>query len=345
MALWTDIIDPADLVGYVRADVTNYEANTNLLSQVLPNQEVADIVVRFTAGSLALSDAAQFRSYDAETPIGRLPSRTRNVLELPPLGDKVRVGEYDRLRGMGQDSNDNVLVSVQKVALAEGRKVADRIELARGQALVTGKLTINENGFNTVADFGRSGTHDVTASSYWSTSSVNVLNDLATWQQVYTDDTGVAPGVMLMSTQVMMAIQASDVIRAAAGYRTSDTSVIASRQMVADVMTAYGLPRPVIYDKTVRVAGVNTRVIASNRVVFAPPLTTAPEGTELGGTWWGRTLESMEPDYALAPQFQPGIVVGTYKEYDPLGVWVHSTAIGAPILANPDLTFVARVLA
>lgn len=344
MALWTDIIDPADLVGYVRADVADYEANQNLLARVLPNQFVDDIIVRYTTGSLGLADAAQFRSYDSETPIGRGPSRTRKTAELPPLGDKVRVGEYDRLRGMGQDTDEKVLVTVQKAAIAEGRKVADRMELARGQALLSAGMNINENNFVAANDYGRSGTHATTAPTLWSTSSANALNDLTVAQQVVVDDTGATPEYMLLSTQGMMALQQNDTIRAAVGYRTGDTSVIASRQQVRDAFTAYGLPTPVVYDKKVRVAGTTQRVIPSDRVVFVPTLTDAPEGTELGGTWWGRTLESMEAEYGLADGEQAGIVVGAFKEYDPIGVWVHSVAIGLPVLANPDLTYVLKVL-
>lgn len=58
---------------------------------------------------------------------------------------------------------------------------------------------------------------------------------------------------------------------------------------------------------------------------------------------WGRTLESQEPEYGIEAGDQPGIVAGSYKEHDPVSTWVKATAIGMPVLANPDLSFVADV--
>lgn len=346
MSLWTDVINPADLTGYVRADVADYEVNRNTLSLFLPNQTIADINVRFTTGSLTQQDAAMFQAYDTESRIGRAPTRKRQTIELPPLGDKVRVGEYDRLRGMGQDSNDNVLITVQKAAIREGRAVSDRIELARGGALTTGKVTINENGVIQEADFGRAAGHTVTASTLWSTTTAAASTMLATWQQTYTDATGMPPGAIVTSTRVLLAMQKNDEIRADAGIRTAEGggARLIGREGVNGVLTSWGLPPVYVYDRAVRVNGVTTKVIPDDRLLFLPAPTATPDGTDLGGTWWGRTLESMEPDYGLAPFDQPGIVVGTYKTHDPIGVWVHSKAIGLPVLANPDLSFVARVL-
>ena len=50
MPLWTDIIDPAELTGYARASLADYEATRGTLAQYLPNREVADVVVRFVQG-------------------------------------------------------------------------------------------------------------------------------------------------------------------------------------------------------------------------------------------------------------------------------------------------------
>ena len=62
MPLWTDIIDPAELTGYARASLADYEATRGTLAQYLPNREVADVVVRFVQGSTGLVEAAQFLS-------------------------------------------------------------------------------------------------------------------------------------------------------------------------------------------------------------------------------------------------------------------------------------------
>ena len=83
MTLWTDVIDPATLTGYARASLADYEANKGTLAQFLPNRDVADIVVRFVAGSTGLVNVADFRSFDAEPTIGKAPGGKRVTLELP----------------------------------------------------------------------------------------------------------------------------------------------------------------------------------------------------------------------------------------------------------------------
>src|SRR5213595_1144355 len=99
--LWTDIIDPATLSGYARASLADYEASRGTLARWLPNREVADIVVRFVAGSSGLIDVASFRAFYAEPEIGKGPGGKRVTIELPALGQDIPVSEYNQLRMRG----------------------------------------------------------------------------------------------------------------------------------------------------------------------------------------------------------------------------------------------------
>ena len=346
MALWIDIVDPATLTGFVRADLADYEANRASLAAFLPNETVPDIIVRLTGGGAGLVDVAMYRAYDAETRIQSGPVARRSTLELPPLGSKTRVSEYDRLRQIGADSPAAILTSIEKVAVQRARSVADRLELGRGQALVTGKVTINENEFIAEADFGRAAGHTVTAATLWSAGSPTPLADLTAWTQTYIDSNGEAPGAVLMSTAAITALQRSSDFRALTVVPGGTSAGLASLDSVQTVLSAFNLPPIVKYDRQVQVNGVKQRVIAQNKIVLvpAPVAIDDPEGTQLGRTTWGRTLESLETDYDIPAADQPGIVVGTYKDDDPLSVWVRSSAIGLPTLGNPNLSFCATVL-
>jgi len=66
--LWTDYITPAELTGYARESLADYEAAKGTLAHWLPNREVADIVARFVAGQTGLLDARR-------RPIRGLPNR------------------------------------------------------------------------------------------------------------------------------------------------------------------------------------------------------------------------------------------------------------------------------
>ncbi|QTF81710.1 major capsid protein [Gordonia phage BeeGee] len=346
MALWTDVIDPATLTGYVRQSMADYEASKGSLSVFLPNRTVPDIVARFTAGQSGLLDAAEYRSYDAEASIGGPPEAKRVTLELPPLGRKVRVSEYDQLRMRGTDQDELVLNSILNTAAIVGRAISDRAEVARGAVINSGKAAINENGFIAEADFGRDASLTVTAPTLWSVSaSASPLTNLRLWADAMSDLNGDRPGAALMSTRVYNAMTTCAEFRALAAT-TAGTPNIVTREYVQQVLTSFNLPQIVVFDRKVRVAGTVQRVIPDTKVFLLPtPVDpNSPDGTDLGGTWWGQTLESMEPDYGVAAGEQPGVVVGAFKTKDPIGVWVHGSAIGLPVLANANLSLAATVL-
>ena len=69
-----------------------------LLNTVLPTRPVDDLEYRFTKGDLLDMDAATFRAFDAESPIGTRPGLSRMAGELPPISKKMRLGEEQRLR-------------------------------------------------------------------------------------------------------------------------------------------------------------------------------------------------------------------------------------------------------
>jgi Phage major capsid protein E len=339
MLLNTEYITPVELTGYARAALADLTVNQFTLSRWLPNRQIDDLMYRFTRGGDGLTEAATYRSYDTESPIGARPGISRVTGELPPISRKIRLGEYDRLRQRRADSavRDAILDDATRMV----RAVAARLEMARGEALYTGKVSLNENGVIATVDFGRKAGHTVTASTPWSTTATATpVADLLSWQQTYTDDNGEPPGVILTSQKVVGYLLRNTDIRgllAANGVTPS----IATRTGLASILQAYGLPPIETYDAQVKVNGSATRVIPDDRVLLLP----APgPATDLGATLLGTTAESMEPEYGLDNEAdQPGIVAGAYSTKDPVAVWTKAAAIGLPVLVNPDLTFCADV--
>lgn len=338
MPLWTDVVTPAELTGYARAAVDDYPQNQVSLAQFLPNDQVNDVVARVTSDTVAGADAALFRTYDAETPIGKRGGGSRKTFDLPPLGRKVRVSEYDQLRANGADSPESVRNVIEREAARQARAVENRMEVARGQALLTGKVTIAENGLIAEADYGRSGSHSVTAGTVWSGAATPFV-DLETWRATYTATNGEDPGATLMSRRIF------NILRSKLAGPGAPTNLVPN-SAVQEAFDDLGLGRIFLYDRSVRIGGTMTRIIPDDKLILlpAPVDPNSPDDSQLGATVWGRTLESLEPKYDIEPEDQPGIVAGAYKEDDPLGVWVKATAIGIPALANPNLTFVADVL-
>lgn len=339
MALWTDLITPAELTGFARAAVEDVERQKATLARWLPNYSVPDVVVRTIVAADGNGALAQYRAFDAETPIGSGGSGTRKVFELLPLGLKERVSEYDQLRARGNDAQAMVLGGVEKAATRVANAVVDRLEVARGQAIDTGALTINENGVVQTMTFGRPGGNTVTAATLWS-GAAKPLDDLIAWGDVFAaGNQGNQPGAIVTSKRVVAALQRNADIRGLVAT-VGGTPGIVSIDALSAVLASYGLPPITIYDRKIR----GNNVLPDNKVYLLPAAVDPNGQSELGATFYGETLEAGEPEYGISGADQPGLVVGAWKTKDPIAVWVHSNAIAMPVLVNPVASMVATVL-
>jgi hypothetical protein len=339
MALWTDLITPAELTGYVRTALEDLEVNQASLAAWLPNTFVSDINVRFVKGQAGLVAEASFRAFDAEPEIAGGVTGQRVTLEMLPLGQKRIISEYDQLR-MRNASDDVLRNSILKEARNVARAIADRIERLRGTVLETGKATVNQGNLAFDDDFGRAGGHNLTAGSLWSTSAVDRLTYLQTLVATYvaTND-GDQPGAIVTSQRVLTALAAGDQFK---------TTLVggATRPAIADEVRQYliaaGLPPVTVYDR--RTSG--GRVLSDDKLILLPaPVDPVNGESELGATFWGQTLTSQEAEYGIADVEQPGVVVGAHKATSiPHIATVESDAIALPVLANANLSLVAKVL-
>ena len=340
-----DLADPVELQGFARGLQDELENNTFVLRQFLPNDNIDDIEYRVNRGSLNDADAAKVRTWDAESPIGKRQGFERIMGELPPISKKIPLGEEARLRRRSLERNGDVREIVNAIFDDAGqmvRAVVARLELMRGEALYRGRIDINENGVNQPIDFGRDASHEVTLAggAMWSApATATPITDMQAWVQTYIDTNGVPPALALTSNAVINNLLLNDQVRTFAAAN-GITPAVLTPQALRQVFAAYNLPPFVAYDVTVRVDGVATRVIPSDRVILLPPA-----GEPLGATLLGTTVESLELVGArqLAADQAPGLTVVVEKTFDPVITWTKAVAIGLPVLVNPDLTFAADV--
>jgi hypothetical protein len=343
MLINTDYITPAELTGYVRAGAWEWARNQFSLARWLPNNPIDDLDFRFTRGGEGLIEAASFRAYDAESPIGSRPGVVRVSGELPPISRKIRLGEYDRLRQRKLD--DRIRGALMTDAERMVRAIMARMELARGDALVNGRVSIAENGLIVEADFGRSSSMSVAPATLWSnTATATPLTDLLSWRETYITTNGELPGAIVTSTRVLNYLLRNAEIRQLASTALGTPTLVAPG-MLAQVFEAHGLPPVYTYDAQVKVNGAATKVITDDKLLLLPAQGDAnsPESSNLGATLWGTTVEATSPKYAIEMGEEPGIVAGSYEDEDPIALWTKASAIGLPILANPDLSMVADV--
>ncbi|MEV6836774.1 major capsid protein [Streptomyces sp. NPDC051133] len=343
----TEFIEPTELTGMIRQALADLQVNRFTLSRWLPNVEVDDIAYEFTKGGGGLAETASFRSWDAESKVGRREGIGKVMGELPPISEVIPLNEYDRLRLRKLNTNDDqVLRLIARDAQRLARNIGARFEVVRGQALVNAQAPIDE--LQQTVDFGRTAAHNVVAATLWTDhANATPISDLESWVQQYVDTNGVEPAVILMPKGVLQHMRMCDqVIRQVFPLAPAGSAPMVSVEQVNAVLSSMSLPPVELYDAQVKVDGVSTRITPANAIALLPEPgpTTAAQPTDLGATLLGTTAEALEAEYSLVAAEQPGIVAATYKTKNPIRLWTHAAAVGLPILREPNLTLKAQVI-
>jgi len=336
--LWTDVIDPAELTGYVRAALSDYEARKGTLARWLPNREVADTVVRFRKATAGLVAEASYREYDAEPEVGSTPGGQRVTIELPAVSQEIPISEYQQLRARNA-TDESIRNAILTTSEAVVRAIADRVELTRGVVLNTGKATITQANYISDDDFGRAGAMSPTAGTLWSNTAADGLGYLETLRDLYVDTNGEEPGVIVTSTRVLRALAR---LEGMATLLVNGSSRAATISEVNGLITGAGLPEIVVYDRRTKTG----RVIPDTQLLMLPAPTDPNGESELGATFWGQTLTADSPDFRDAGLDElPGLVAGVWRETKiPMIALVIGDSINLPVLANADLSLSAKVL-
>lgn len=339
MPLWTDIIEPAELTGYARAEQALYEDQNGTLARYLPNREVPDIAVSFIAGANGLVEEARYRAYDAEPEVGSGQGGEEVMIKLPAISQTRPVGEYHQLR-IRNASDEVIRNHILRTMRGVVRAISDRSERTRGVVLSTGRATVTQSNFRMDDNFGRDAAMSVTAPFLWSDTTVDRLSYLLTLQDAYIAENGVPPGSILMGNTVFASLAAGSQFRT---QLNNGASRPALSEDVRQFVQSAGLAPIDLYRRQTK-AGL---VLPADSLMLlpAPVDPDSEDGTELGATFWGQTLTSTLPEYEIADSEQPGIVVGVYRESKvPAIAEVIGDSISLPVLANANLSMKAKVL-
>ncbi|KZM72211.1 major capsid protein [Nocardia terpenica] len=316
------------------------------LAAFLPDQLVQEQTIKLV-NTTRVNRTASFRSFD-----GNIPQLERDFFEtkevdLLPISVQGMKGELERLqleRARQKGGSLSAITSAiyNDIELAV-RAIRNRIEVARGELLHTGKIDLaGENGLYLKADFEVPGDHFVTAGKVWTdTAAAQIVSDLATWTEKYIADNGFAPAGMIISRKTASLLQRNAEFRTYAASIAGSPQIV-SRSVVNNVLEDYNLP-PIaeVYDTVIRVDGVDKRVIPENKVIFVPP------AGRLGGVKWGVTATALELVNAAQSDMTfedaPGITGVVVKSGPPFKETTVVDALTLPVLEDPKSLFVATV--
>lgn len=316
---------------------------TDPLTAVLPNRPIQGFRTRSTKVSRTTT-AAKFRSFDAETPIGKRPiASVVQDVQLAPLGQKLPFRESEILSkyladGAGNTANADLKPVVDTVYDDTENNVSAILNRAlqlRGEFLFSGKVTINENGFIQEADYGLAAGHQVAVGSItaWDNAAADPISDEQAWVDLVQDDAQENVTAVVMSSKVYRTFAKNGAYVNAVSTQLDRITLA----QVNEIRAAYNLPPIVICDA--KVGGV--RVTPVNKIALVTG--------SVGEFQWGDTLEGIKLFGSKAVEsvqaFTPKITASAWIDEDPVTVWSKANATGLVVAGDINGLFVAEVLA
>jgi len=334
-----DIIDQAAVTAAMRELP---ELPTTQFNRWLPDVTVPDI--EFEIEQITdTNKAARFRSYDAPVEIGPGPSLVRTAGEIPALGEAYLVGEFKRLLEQqlrGANISDALMQAVLNKVARGFARIKNRMEIARGQVLSTGKFTLEGEGrLHLEADFGVPEDNVVSPAAPWDEDS-DISGELAEWAAL----AEIAPDVMLVGDLALPKLLKSAELRNQYGNAYGAPNGLTTEQ-VNTVFAGRDLPRVVPVRRTrIEVPDPETGKYTAQDVFPRDGITMFPEGY-LGDTKWGVTFEALEMAAAgmIEATEAPGLVATVMRDGNPGKVFTVTNAVGIPTLDHTTSLILATV--
>jgi hypothetical protein len=343
-------VEPDDSTAFVRE--VPVAQNLALLGE-FPREDKDTNTIDF-AEIVRTNRTAKFRAWDGRIHVSERDVGSEKRVKMLPLSTSLNMGEYERLQlefsRMGGQNQQVLARAIYNESEQLTREVLNRLEMAWGDLLTDGKLTLTSETDGTnlgETDYGLSALgHLVAPTTAWSVANLATatpLTDIQTWADVWAaNNGGERPARMKTSqTQLRIVQRSKEVIDAIYGSTQGRTRVKLSE--LNDLLDGEGLPtfdQP--YDASFDVDGVTTRTVPDDRVAMLPA-----DLSTLGATAWGVTataLELVNSDRSdMTFEEAPGIVGVVEKVGPPYRQFTYVDATAFPYLKNARKLLVADV--
>jgi hypothetical protein len=327
--------------------------SNNRFTQMFPRRDLDTDEIDF-ATITRTNRAAKFRNWDGSFWVAPRDAGSEKRVRMLPLGAQLSVGEYERRQkefARYGGTIQNILVDAVYDDLANLTRYAqNRVELAWGDVLTDGVLTINENGVQQQVDYGIPLAQRVTPTTLWSNRAASTpLTDLLAWTAVYSAAAGVPQGQFMTSNQVVQDLmQNTQLINAIKGAQTGTTWV--SITEINAFLSGFGIPPFVvptdgqpggsIYGSSFDVDGTTTAAFPANKLLFLPS-----DLSTLGFTAWGvpTTLMELNDNHVQVESAQGIIGILVREEQPPFRKTTFVDGVVLPVIADPRKILIATV--
>ncbi len=316
------------------------------LTQMMPSKPYQTDEIDF-ATITKTNRAAKFRTWDGSYWVAPRDSGGERRVRMLPLGGTLSVSEYER-RQMEYARYGGTIQSILVDAIYNDlatltQYTQNRMELAWGDVLTDGVLSINENGLQQQLDYGIPPDQKVTASTLWSNlTESNPLDDMLAWFDTWVALNGAPPGRTLLSlTMARLLQQNQSLIYAIKGQYMGVTHV--TLEDISGLLANYGLP-PITWDNVYNsffdVDGQTQRPIPENTFLFLPD-----DMSTLGFTAWGTPTTVLELNENHIQVEEAAGIIGILVREDrpPFHKSTFVDAVALPVIADPRKILCATV--
>jgi len=333
-----ELLSHKELIDYTKTR----EPQKKVLEELFPSRKTEALEIKMIRGANNLPVSASYHAFDTETEIDQRESAGYDVAELALIKRKRKLSEREIIRLEHPRSNAEEREAVQRIYndvddLQDS--VLTKAEAMRGEALSTGKLMINENGYKAEIDYGVPSAHKGVFT--WSDGSGDILINMDSAVDKIVDDTGFTPTRVLTSKKILNLILKDEKIRKAIFGVNSDR--LLSRQELNSFLQTQGLPQVAAYDAKYRILtakGTYTakRYFAENAFVFMP------DG-HMGETLFGLTAEELELRKKEGVDISEigNVVIEQYATNDPVAKWIKAVATALVTFPCADQVYIATI--
>lgn len=338
-----DFLTDSSLQSYVQTR----EYPLTVGDSLFPSVKTEEFEIRYLLGSNSAPVSASVHGYDTESQVGSREGLELMSMEPALIKRKIKMNER-LLRALTRartepeiqtvinqiyDDVDNMVKSVQT-----------RIERMRFEALSTGKLVLNENGFVGEIDYGVTAEQKdtLTGTNVWGDPNADPLEDIEDYVNKVVALSGVTPERMLTSRRVFNTLKSHPSIRSAI-FGVNSARLVTNAELNT-FLQQQGLPAIATDDRVYRVQD-NAGGYTTERYFPEDSIVLLPSGN-LGQTVHGVTPEESNMQYMQGSSFQSygNIVAQIYSTNDPVARWTKAVTLAMPSFPTANQIYIANVL-
>lgn len=333
-----ELLSYQELIDYTKVR----EPQKKKLEELFPARKTEALEIKMIRGANNLPVSASIHAFDTEAEIDQREKASYDLAELALIKRKRKLSEKEIIQ-LEQPRNDaEEKEAIQKIyndvdSLQDS--VLTRVEAMRGEAMTSGKLVINENGYKTTIDYGVPGAHKKEFA--WSSGTPDILGNMDECVDKIVDDTGFTPTRVLTSKKNLNIMLRDEKIRKAI-FGVNSNKLLSRKELNAFLQTL-DLPQVAIYDAKFRILNPDgkytvKRYFAEDAFVFLP------DG-DMGETLFGITAEELELRKKADVDITEigNVIIEHYATKDPVAKWIKAVATALVTFPCADQVFIGKV--